>query len=181
MHGAGEALDVTDRVQLQLVIQLNGAMRWIWQIAVLDEAHRQAGFTGGLMLAFDDGALAFPGRIGECRPALEAALDVLLGCQRGDQLHAVHAGLRISRRTVAAMSTTELVIDGLLQRGDLRRGAPGDPGADPPPLQDHDPGAVPLQEERRRETGDAAAEHGDVARRIAFERGVVRRRRRSQP
>src|SRR5918994_2312945 len=121
MHGAGKALDITDRVQLELVIQADGAMRRVWHIYVLDEPHRQARFARGTVLALDGRALVLLRRMGECRPALELALDSLFGDERGNQLHPAQARLRIGRRAVAAVATAHLAVDGLLQRSDLRR------------------------------------------------------------
>ena len=156
-------------------------MRRVRLIDVLDEPHWQAGCARRVVLALHGRALALLRRIGECRPALELALDSLFGDEGGNQLHPAQARLRIGRRAVAAVATTHLAIDGLLQRGDLRRRAPGDPRTDPPPLKDDDPGPLPLQHQRCGEAGDAPTQHGDIGLHFAVERAVVRLRRGCEP
>ena len=79
-----------------------------------------------------------------------------------------HRPPRPPRRDSGAPSDT----GSLLQRAHLGRRAPSDPGLDAARLDHRHPRSIALQQKRRREAGDTAAEHGDIDSQLARQRSV---------
>src|SRR5205807_9220636 len=122
VHGPREPACVADRVELELVVEADGAGDLVRQIGV-GRLDVEARFVRRLELVLDGGQLATLGRVGEGRAALEVAVDRLLRGELRDLLDRGEARLRVNGGRLLPGATEDGRQDGRLQRAHLRRRA----------------------------------------------------------
>ena len=172
--GAGDGVEVAQRVELGLVVEADGAAGLERQLGeVGDGARRQPGPARGRRLALDRVATALRCRVCVVRLAPEVALDPELVDLARDPGEPGLVRLAVGARDLGAVAAFEPVVAETVQRAQLRRRVAGGAGADPPRLEQDDVGAGAGQLERRRDADDPAADDGDIAVDFADERGVT--------
>jgi hypothetical protein len=173
VHGGGQTLHVAHRVQLQLLVESDGAVCPVREIWCFDEGHRESRPSRVLELPLDRVAFGLIGRIRVRGATLVLARDPLLGDDRCDAFHAGEARLRIHRRCLITMPSADRRVHGCLKSAHLGRCAAGDAGADTCSFEHRDPGTLALQQQRNRQAGDPAADHGYIDRELPRERGAI--------
>lgn len=83
-------------------------------------------------------------------------------------------GLAIDTGAVLAEAPSQTAIDQPLERAHLAGCVPGDPGTNPTRLEHRHPRAAALEQQARRQPGDAASDYSDVDRDVASQGGVAR-------
>jgi hypothetical protein len=166
----GEGDEVLVRVELGLVLEPHGGLDRIRQRRRLDERRGKAGLDRGLRLL-----LGLPARsVGVGRPAAEVALDAVALDAVGDPGQRGLVGLAVGPCRVGAQRGTQLRVAEPVLRADLGRGVTGHAVPDAVGLEQHDLGALLLQEQGRGDPDDPAAEDDDIGVQVDVELGLLR-------
>ena len=149
-------------MELRLVVEAHGGGDRVGQRRLLDERGGQPGLDRGLRLALGVRAAGARAEVGIGRAAPEVAVDPVLLDAVGHPRERGLVGGAVGPRAVGAEARAQAVVDHPVLGGDLGRRVAAHAAREPVGLEQHDAGAGLLQQQRRRDPDDAAADHGDL-------------------